>query len=126
MKHLRVSGRYTTSAFTVVLLLLTPTLIWAQGASTIVGTVTDPSGAVIPNAAVQAVNQGTGQSRDVTTNAQGYFVIPSLQPSTYDLSVKSQGYADYVQKGITLLADQSTTFNVKLSIQQAQEVVTIE
>ena len=56
MKQLQVSGRYTASAFAVVfLLLLTPTLIWAQGASTIVGTVTDPSSGVVPNVTVQAV-----------------------------------------------------------------------
>ena len=126
IKHHLLSGRYTAAAFAVVLLLLTPTLMRAQGVSTIVGTVRDPSGAVVPGVTVKATDENTGLSREVTANSQGYYVIPSLRPSTYELSVQAQGFADYLQKGVTLLADQSATVNLSLRLQQAQEVVTVE
>ncbi|HYK90357.1 MAG TPA: carboxypeptidase-like regulatory domain-containing protein, partial [Acidobacteriota bacterium] len=46
--------------------------------ATIVGTVTDPSGAAVPNATVTVTNTGTGQSRTITTNAVGQYVAPDL------------------------------------------------
>ena len=98
----------------------------AQGLGTIVGTVTDPSGGVLPSVTVTATVEATGASRSTASNAQGYFVIPSLQPARYDLRFEAPGFAGYVQKGITLLADQSVTANAALKIQQANEVVTVE
>jgi len=88
-------------------LLIPPILVWAfaacssanaQGLGTIVGTVTDPSGGVLPSVTITVIAEGTSAERSVASNAQGY----------------------YVQKGITLLADQSVTANVGLKIQQAK------
>jgi hypothetical protein len=52
-------------------------LAHAQGVGTIVGTVTDPSGAVISSATVLVKQSGTGRERSTATNTQGYFVVPS-------------------------------------------------
>ncbi len=60
----------------------------AQGLSTIVGTVTDPSGAVVPSAKVTVTQTGTGTTRSVTTDSQGYFVVPALRPARYDVAVE--------------------------------------
>src|SRR5258708_5891537 len=76
----------------------------AQGFGTIVGTVTDPSGSVIPAVKITVVNEGTQATRAVTTNDQGYYVVPALQPSTYDVSASASGFAGFTHKGVTVLA----------------------
>jgi len=96
-----------------------------QGLGTIVGTVTDSSGAVIPSATVKVIQTGTGLERSVATNGQGYFVVPSLPPSQYELQVTAPGFQIYFQKNITLQADQSLTINANLKIGAAAETITI-
>jgi hypothetical protein len=58
----------------------------AQGYGTIVGTISDPSGAVVASARVQVTDEATSVSRETLSNDQGYFVLPSLRPSTYSLT----------------------------------------
>jgi Carboxypeptidase regulatory-like domain len=73
--------------------------IHAQGLGSIVGTLTDPSGAAIAAAPVTVTDQGTSQTRQTVTNEQGYFVVPSLAPSTYSVKAEVSGFATYVQTG---------------------------
>lgn len=98
----------------------------AQGLGTIVGTVTDPSGGVVPSATVRITDQSTSVSRETTTNTQGYYVFPSTQPATYSLEVKAAGFSPYIRKNIILQADQSATVNVALPVQQATQTITVE
>jgi len=107
-------------------LFLAPGLVLAQGLGTIVGTVTDPSGGVVPNAKVTIVNEGTSAARDTVTDAQGYYVFPSLRPSTYALKVEVAGFATFSRAGITLQADESVTVNVPLGLAQTGQEVTVE
>ncbi len=88
--------------------------IRAQGFGRIVGTVTDPSGAVVVNASVTATQQGKGFSRTTNTNGEGYYVLDSLRPAQYDVTVELNGFRTFLQKGATLLADQTLTVNVSI------------
>ena len=98
----------------------------AQGYGTIVGTITDPSGAVVVGARVQVTDEATSVSRETASNDQGYFVLPSLRPSTYSLTVEAQGFAKAIRKGITLQADASVTVNQTVELQRATESVQVE
>src|ERR1017187_7095850 len=91
--------------------------MYAQGLGTIVGTVTDPSGSLIPNATVRVLDEGTSQSRETKSNAQGYYVFTTLRPATYTVSVETPGFATSVHKGVILQADQTATVDVALSLQ---------
>ncbi len=73
----------------ILMLLFAIGLANAQSASSaqISGTVVDPQGAVVPGAKVTATNQATGTGRSVTTTSTGNYVIPNLQPGTYDVAV---------------------------------------
>ena len=84
------------------------------GAASLRGTVTDPSGGVVPSAKVTATQAGTGLARTVSADAGGNYLIPQLAPADYILTVEAQGFRPYSQKGITLLADQTVTNNVTL------------
>jgi hypothetical protein len=97
----------------------------AQGTAMIVGTVADSSGPVILSAHVTVIQVGTGMMTSVTANAQGYFVFPSLQPATYDLTVEESGFKKYVQTGIVLLANQSVTVNMALQVGQLSQQVNV-
>src|SRR5689334_21775496 len=66
------------------------------------GTVTDSSGALVPNASVVATNVDTGISSKVTTNSTRQYTFPQLPSGPYELSVSAAGFRDYVQRGIRL------------------------
>src|SRR4051812_10227130 len=119
-------GRFQRRACLPLLLLITlSSSLFGQGFGTIVGTVTDQSGAVVAGAKVTVTDPATAQSREETTNAQGYYVVPSLKPAPYDVSVSAAGFGVANQKGITLQADQSATVNVTLSLGQTAETVLV-
>jgi len=112
--------------FVAALLLSLCSLAFSQGFGTIVGTVTDPSGASVDSAKVTATEAETGTSREAVTNNSGQFVIPGLRPTTYSLSVEAAGFNKYTQSGIALTADQSQTVNIALTVGQASQTVTVE
>ena len=89
--------------------------IHAQGFGTIVGTVTDPSGSVIPSAKITVVEEGTQATRSVAANDQGYYVVPALRPSTYNVTVESSGFSKFAHKNVTVLADQSVDYVIVTS-----------
>src|SRR5450432_2167363 len=66
-------------------------LAHAQSTGTIQGTVTDPSGAAVPNAPVTINNASTGEQRSTATDSSGIYLVPSLPVGTYRVSVKAPG-----------------------------------
>src|SRR6266849_2691329 len=90
----------------------------AQSASTatIVGTVVDPQGLVVPDARVTAVNQATGMSRIVNTTSSGNYTIPNLPPSTYDVRVAAKGFAAGSAKDIKLNVGDQRDLAFKLNV----------
>src|SRR5579871_3451595 len=76
------------------LLALASGTLFAQTAGTgaLTGTVTDPTGAVIPNVTVTATNADTGQERTATTSAAGAYTISLLPPGTYRVKFAASGF----------------------------------
>jgi hypothetical protein len=99
-------------------------ICFAQGLGSIVGTITDPSGAVLSGAKVTAIEIGTGIVRTTSTDSQGYYVIPSVKPSRYNLSVESPGFRTEKQD-VEVLADQALTVNVHLQLGAPTEIVEV-
>lgn len=106
--------------------LAVATAAFGQGLGTIVGTVTDSSGGVVPAAKVKITDEATQAVRETETNSQGYYVVPSLRPSSYQVSITASGFAESTHKGIVLQADQSLTVNDTLSVAQAAQAVQVE
>jgi hypothetical protein len=96
-----------------------------QGLSTLNGTVTDPSGAIVPGAAVTATELDTSLARSTATNTDGLFVISGLRPTRYALRVEGRGFRRFTQTGILLEANDTVTVNVKLEVGSNTETVTI-
>src|SRR5947208_4933109 len=89
------------------------------------GTVTDPTGAAIPNAEVTATNTATNLSLTTTTNASGLYTLRELPPGTYDLSVTATSFRDFSNKGLTIYAGTITRADAKMLIGQAKEIVEV-
>jgi hypothetical protein len=106
-------------------LLFAPLFSHGQGLGSIVGRVTDPAGAAVAGAQVTATQEGTGFSRSATTDTEGLYVIPSLQPAIYNLTVEAKGFSTSKESGVTLLADQTLTVNVSVKLGVTTEVVTV-
>jgi hypothetical protein len=102
-----------------------PTAAHAQGLGSIVGTVVDPSGAAVAGAQVTATHTGTGFNSVAVTNSSGEYVLPSLPPAVYNISVSSSGFSSFVQSGITLQADQALTVNAALRVGAATESIEV-
>jgi hypothetical protein len=109
----------------LLVLFIIPSTLLAQGLGSIVGTVTDPSGAVIPSAQVKATESGTGVSRSAVTDAQGYFVLSALRPADYTITIEAKGFRTAHLNSITLLANQTLTANAKIEVGQATEIIDV-
>src|ERR1044072_7929814 len=102
---MRIVRTITSSALVLGVLLCVSVTIYSQGNNlgTLRGTVTDPNGAVIPNAAVKVTDQSTGLSRDVTTDAEGNYEVAALKAGNYKITVAAPGVktaeVDAVLKG---------------------------
>ena len=89
--------------FALGLSLLVSAPGWAQVAgSTLSGTVTDASGALLPNAQLSIKNVATGSTRTVSADAAGFYTAPNLLPGTYDITTVAPGFATAVRSGVVL------------------------
>jgi hypothetical protein len=112
----------------VVLLLagFSPSPARAQVYSaSVTGVVTDPSGAVIPDAKVTATNTSNGFTYSTTTNAGGRYTIEDLPPGTYKLSVAAAGFRNLVRNGIVLGVAEHSTVDAKLAVGATTQTVTV-
>src|SRR4051794_25833530 len=108
------------SCCSLVLLLLIAVLWCASPASAqlrttgqIVGTVHDPSGAVVQKASVEVTDAGTGITATTTSNDQGGFVFPALQPGQYRLLVTATGFQPALIEDITVETGRASNVDVK-------------
>jgi hypothetical protein len=108
-----------------VALGLLPCAAWGQGFGTISGIITDPSGAAIPSVVVTITETETSQSRTGEAGQDGYYVVNSLRPSTYVVSVDQSGFKRFTQSGVVLLANQSLTLNIHMVLGSTTENINV-
>ena len=118
----RVQLRGLTRALPLALvLMLMPTLLLAQSQfATLSGSVTDSTGAVVPNANVTVKPSNSGNVRKTVSNASGVFSVPLLPADTYDVFVAAKGFADWHDTGITLSAADSKSMHIELKVASAK------
>jgi len=101
-------------------------ILAAQGfRATIVGRVTDDSGAVMPGTTVTVTNTGTNESRAVVVGADGEYLIPQLAPGEYTLTAEHAGFNTAVQSGIVLETNQQARFDISLKVGAVTEQVEV-
>jgi hypothetical protein len=108
---------------TLALAILATASLHAQVVGgTISGTVTDPSGAVIPNATVIVHNEDTGTQRTLTTNASGAYSAPSIPVGSYKVTATAPGFAPYSREKVGLTIGQSLILPIALSVGASSSV----
>src|SRR5229473_3044724 len=114
---------FTLRILAIALMAVCWTIARAQ---TITGTVTDASGAVIPNAKVAATNTETGVETATTTNNDGIYNIRFLQIGNYKVTVEASGFAVATYGPFVLETGQNAKIDGKLGVAGAQQRVSIE
>ncbi len=123
LRMLRASG----ALLGLVLLLSQAMPSYAQILyGSLVGSVSDASGAVIPGATVTIKNRETGATRSAITNADGSYSIPTIQSGAYEVEVKKDGFRSARQENVEVSQNSVARFDVKLTVGQVSESVTIE
>jgi hypothetical protein len=126
MSMLRMRHRVTLLLLVgaAVCLLLTTGPAYAQiGAGTIMGQVTDPTGAVVPGAKITATNVDTSFTRGGTSNAQGSYRFPAMPVGNYRIEVSRQGFKTVQMTGIVVSVGQEEASNVVLAVGATRETV---
>src|SRR6185437_8289277 len=113
--HFGISGCLALSAL-LFLSALTGTTAQAQAVyGSIIGTVTDPSGAVVPNASVTVSNVAKGTSVTVTTNSSGQYTVQHLISDVYQVSAEATGFTKTTQNGVQVYVDTAPRVDLKLA-----------
>jgi hypothetical protein len=113
-------------AITVVVLSLFSTVALADELyGRIRGTVSDPSGAVLPGVTIKATNVATGVSKTTVSSSDGLYEIPGLLPGTYSVSATKTGFAVVTTNDIKVLANQIYVNPISMQVGAVTEVVTV-
>jgi hypothetical protein len=120
-KALRCFGSWMLLA-TVALTAITCS---AQQQATLSGIISDPSGAVVPEATVHVTNVETQVTATALSNVTGYYLLLNLTPGTYTITAQKEGFKTATQSAITLQVAQAATVDLKLEIGQTSEQVSV-
>src|SRR5581483_8143802 len=97
----------------------------AQYRASIQGTVTDPQGAVVPDATITLTNRETGQVLTATTNSNGIYNFNGLPPSVYSVKVEKPGFKQKALENVRVIAEQANALDIALDLGQTTETVTV-
>ena len=95
------------------------------GTATMVGTITDNTGAIVPGAAINIVNTETQFVSNSETNTEGGYYVPNLSPGTYRLTVQAPGFKRYVREGIILRTSEQPRIDVQLEVGAVTESINV-
>lgn len=108
-------------------------LVWAGGAAaqtvataTVLGTISDQTGAVIAGAKVKLINVSTNVTQDTTANAAGQYTFPSVTPGTYSVTVTMSGFRTSRVSNLAVNVAKAYTVNFKLTLGQVSQTVQVE
>src|SRR5712692_4251591 len=115
-----------SKAFLFLFLFLAAAVAQAQQTTaTLLGTVTDPSGAAVPGVAVQASNLGTNVVREATSDAGGAYSIPNLPPGNYRVRAANEGFQAARVESVTLQVEQAARLDLKLEVGNVTDTVNV-
>jgi hypothetical protein len=113
--------------FAVSMLALSASVAFAQDTTgTILGTITDASGGVLPGVSVTVKNTDTSQSRTIVTDEGGRYRVPLLAPGHYEVTAQISGFQTMVRSGITVSVGSQAVVDARLSLGNVSESITVE
>lgn len=120
--------RVTSIIFALALACLSVLHLPAQvtATATLQGTVTDATGAVVPNTEVKITNKGTGETRSAVSNGAGLYSFNLLPAGTYEVRISATGFATAQYQNVELAVSRTTTLDARLSLSQQATTVQVE
>jgi len=104
---------------------LAVSIVYASVTASISGTVSDPTGAVIPGAAVTAHNTDTGIDSATQTNAQGFYNFPALPTGKYEVRIKATGFEEFRETGLVLDVNNALRIDAAMKVGAVNEEVSV-
>ena len=118
--------RYSGLLKVVSFIALLSSLAWSQEPTgEIIGTVLDPSGAVVSGAAVTVTNTSTGATRTLTSNSAGVYIAPALTPGIYSVRVTMRGFITNVRNNVEVAVGQQIRMDFSLQLGDVNQSVEI-
>jgi hypothetical protein len=109
------------------LIFLTCSIASAQsGNATLQGTITDPTGAVVPNAHVHIVEAATGVARDIDTNSAGFYAAPNLPPGRYTVTITAPGFGTKAENDLLLTVGAVRDLDIPVAIATSDQTINVE
>ena len=124
-RHAATTRSWIVVGVIVCLTLLAPRFSRAQASAGITGTVTDPTGAVVPNAKVTVTNEATSVAEHTTTSSAGTYYFRGLNPGKYRVEVEAQGFKMSVHQGVNVEVSTTATIDVQVATGAAAETVQV-
>lgn len=110
-----------------IFLLFTAGTAFSQSENGLIsGQVSDPQGLAVSGATVEVINQDTLAKRETKTDEGGHYAVPHLPGGRYQIVVQAQGFGAFLSEDVTVAPEQSVVFNVKLTVSQEKQSVTVE
>src|SRR5262245_63342759 len=122
----RVSG--VQSLVIGLLVVFSPLDVYAQSASTgaLIGTVTDPTGAILQNARIALRNTGTGERRTVITDRDGSYRFSLLTPGEYEVTLEAVGFAPHVVRDVLIRITEVSRLATQLAVEGLRQDLVVE
>lgn len=129
MSSQRISTIHSIARIAAVLVMMgvlfsVPTAAQVAGGS-LAGTITDPSGAAIPQAQIAIKNIATGVERRFTTNTDGFYTAPNLLPGDYEITVTAEGFNTETKTGINMTVGAQRTFDLVMQIGEVSHKILV-
>src|SRR5581483_8410145 len=122
----RKGDRMGSSRVALSLLAFSVALFAQTDRGTITGTISDPAGAVIANASVEASNNATGAVYNAASSATGNYTLGQLPAGGYELTVNVPGFKKYVRSGLQVEVAGIARIDVPMEVGSAAESITVE
>jgi iron complex outermembrane receptor protein len=127
-RRLRYGCRLFVLVFCLAFFAAGPAQLHAQqnASTTLTGSVVDPVGGAVQNAAVVARNESSGAESKSVTDAQGQFSIQNLPAGTYTVEVSAPGFAVATRSGVRAFPERTETLSISLALGSVSEAITVE
>ncbi|HUS06560.1 MAG TPA: TonB-dependent receptor [Bryobacteraceae bacterium] len=89
------------------------------------GNIADSTGGALPAAQVEALNTGTGQKKQATTDERGAYLFNDLQPGTYAITISAPSFGTVIEKGVEIRANTIRRVDARLQVAQVNETITV-
>jgi hypothetical protein len=113
-----------SAVFAATILICAPHL-YPQATTSLRGTISDPLGAVIPEAVVTLINLGNSSTRQIATDKTGQYQFLQMPPGTYRIAVEKPGFAKISEDNVVLQVNTPSTLDLRMEVGQTSETITV-